>query len=94
MLASNGSHEPGGSVATEDARGNKQKTEKAERVELSFKEMATRSVARARRALPEEEADKAATSEQMMQSAIVYAILDLADAVRSNPQALNAAPGE
>ena len=29
-----------------------------------------------------------------MQSAIVFAILDLADAVRSNPQALNAAPGE
>jgi hypothetical protein len=76
--ASNGSCELGGSVASKEAKAKK---EKAEKGEFSFKEMATRNVASARKAIPNEEG-KTATAEHLMQSAMVYAILDLADAVR------------
>jgi hypothetical protein len=67
-------------VASKEA---KPKKEKAERGEFSFKEMAVRNVASARKAIPnEEDEDKTARAERLMQSAMVYAILDLAEAVR------------
>jgi hypothetical protein len=69
----------GESVASKEAEAKK---EKAEKGELSFKQMATRNVAGARKAIPNEEGDMTATAEHLMQSAMVYAILDLADAVR------------
>jgi hypothetical protein len=47
--------------------------------------MAAKNVARARRTIPEDEANNA-MAEHLMQSAIVFAILDLADAVRTNPK--------
>jgi hypothetical protein len=80
MLVSNGSLDQEGSVASENAP---EKKEKAEKADLSFKDMAAKNVTRARRTIPEDEGDKA-MSEHMMQSAIVFAILELADAVRSN----------
>jgi hypothetical protein len=80
-------------VASKEAKEAKVKKEKAEKGELSFKEMATRSVERARRGLPEEEGDKTATAEHLMQSGIVYAILDLADAVRGGVSSDDGAPG-
>jgi hypothetical protein len=83
MPVSEGSREKEASVASESAP---EKKEKAEKAELSYKELAARNVARARRSLPDEEGDKTATAEHLMQSAIVFAILELADAVRSNPK--------
>jgi hypothetical protein len=81
MLVSNGSRGKE-SMASENAP---EKKEKAEKVELSYKEMAAKNVARARRTIPEDEANNA-MAEHLMQSAIVFAILDLADAVRTNPK--------
>jgi hypothetical protein len=69
--------------------GAKEKREKGEKAEPSFQELAARNVARARRAFGGEDGEKAAPAEYLMQSAIVFAILDLADAVRSNPQAVS-----
>jgi recombinational DNA repair protein RecT len=76
---SNGSREQGESVASKEAQVKKERAEKGER---SFKEMATRNVASARKAIPNEEGDKTATAEHLIRSAMVYAVLDLADAVR------------
>src|SRR5262245_39632918 len=53
--------------------------------EASFKEMATRNIGRARKSLGNSDGEKSAMAEYLMQSALVYAILDLSDAVRSNP---------
>ena len=63
--------------------------EKREKGEPSFKELAARNVARARRAFGGEDGEKTAPAEYLMQSAMVFAILDLADAVRSNQQAVS-----
>ena len=63
--------------------GVKEKREKGEKGEPSFKELAARNVARARRGFGGEDGEKTAPAEYLMQSAIVFAILDLADAVRS-----------
>jgi hypothetical protein len=57
--------------------------EKREKGEPSFKELAARNVARARRGFGGEDGEKTVPAEYLMQSAIVFAILDLADAVRS-----------
>jgi hypothetical protein len=76
-------------VASKEANVKK---EKAQKGELSFKEMATRNVARARAGIPNE-GDKTATAELLMKSAIVYAILDLADAVRGGVSSADAAAG-
>lgn len=66
-------------MASEEAQVKKEKAEKGER---TFKELAIRNVSHARRAFANEEGDKTATAGHLMQSAVVYAILDLADAVR------------
>jgi hypothetical protein len=80
----------GESVASKEAKARKEKVEKGE---LSFKEMATRNLASARKTIPnEEEGDKTATAEHLMRSAMVYAILDLADAVRGGSD--DATPGD
>ena len=63
--------------------GVKEKREKGEKGEPSFRELAARNVARARRGFGGEDGEKTAPAEYLMQSAIVFAILDLADAVRS-----------
>jgi len=70
-------------VADNEAKAKK---ERAGKGELSFKEMATRNVASARKNIPNE-GDKTATAEHLMRSAMVYAILDLADAVRGGSDA-------
>ena len=61
--------------------------EKRPKEEPSFNELAAKNVARARKTYGED-GDKTAPAEHLMQSAIVFAILDLADAVRSNQQAV------
>jgi hypothetical protein len=86
MLVSNGSGEHQVQVSEQIAQETPAKGEKGE---LSYKEMAARNVTRARKALGEENAEKPMISDHLMQSAIVFAILDLADAVRSNPQGLS-----
>jgi hypothetical protein len=77
----------GGAAAGEV--GVKEKREKGEKRESSFNELAVREVARARRAFGDDDGAKTAPGEYLMQSAIVFAILDLADAVRSNHQAVS-----
>ena len=77
---------PGKDVAAAGEVGVKEKGEKRER---SFEELAIRNVALGRRAFGGEGGEKTAPAEYLMQSAIVFAILDLADAVRSNPQAVS-----
>jgi hypothetical protein len=73
----------GEEVAAAGEVGLKAKREKGEKGEPSYKELAARNVARARRAFGVEDGEKTAPAEYLMQSAIVFAILDLADAVRS-----------
>jgi len=81
LFAVNGGSGENGTAAGEV--GVEEKREKGEKGEPSFKELAARNVARARRALGGEDGEKTAPAEYLMQSAIVFAILDLADAVRS-----------
>jgi hypothetical protein len=56
----------------------------AAKTEPTLKLMATRNVGRARKSFTGEEEEKNAMGEYLMQSAVVYAILELADAVRSS----------
>jgi hypothetical protein len=53
-------------------------------VAKSFQEMATRNVSRARKSFTRGDGEENTLGAYTMQAAIVYAILDLADAVRSN----------
>ena len=76
-------------MAGKEAKANR---EKAEKGELSFKEMATRNLASARKTVTNGDGDKTATAEHLLRSAMVYAILDLADAVRSGSE--DATPGD
>jgi hypothetical protein len=68
-----------------DADKKSKGAERKPKAEPSFRAMADTNIAQARKSLSKAEGENDPMAGYLMRSAVVYAVLDLADAVRSSP---------